>query len=134
MADKAAADGAKAVDDYLAGVHEPFRTALSHLRGVIRAAAPEASEGIGYGIPTFRLDGNLVHFAAFKNHMSFFPGGTAHNETLKEELSGYTISKGTIQFTPDNLLSDELVTRIVKLRIAENRELAARKRAAKSKK
>jgi uncharacterized protein YdhG (YjbR/CyaY superfamily) len=133
MADKAAADGARAVDDYLAGVQEPFRTILCHLRGVISAAAPEAREGIGYGIPTFRLDGNLVHFAAFKNHMSFFPGGTAHNAMLKDELSGYKISKATIQFTPDNPLSDELVTRIVKLRIAENRELAARKKAAKSK-
>jgi len=133
MADKPAADGARAVDDYLAGVQEPFRTILFHLRGVIRAAAPGASEGIGYGIPTFRLDGNLVHFAAFKNHMSLFPGSTAHNETLKDELSGYKISKGTIQFTPDNPLPDGLVTRLVKLRIAENRELAAWKKAERLK-
>lgn len=133
MEDKAAETGAKAVDDYLAGVEEPFRTILTHLRAVIRAAAPEASEGIGYGIPTFRLDGNLVHFAAFKNHMSFFPGSTAHSEPLKDALSGYKISKGTIQFTPDNPLSDELVTRIVRLRIAENRELAAARKATKRK-
>ena len=133
MMDKAAGQDAKSVDDYLAGVQEPFRAILSHLRGVIRAAAPEATEGIGYGIPTFKLDGNLVHFAAFKNHMSFFPGGTAHTEALKDELSGYKISKGTIQFTPDNPLSDDLVTRIVKLRIAENRDLAATRKAAKRK-
>lgn len=133
MAQRAAEDGARAVDEYLEGVPEPFRTILSHLRSLIRAAAPEASEGIGYGIPTFRLDGNLVHFAAFKNHMSFFPGGTAHNEALGDELAGYKISKGTIQFTPENPLPDDLVTRIVKLRIAENRELAAIRKSAKRK-
>jgi uncharacterized protein YdhG (YjbR/CyaY superfamily) len=132
MADKTA-DGAKAVDEYLADIREPFGTILSHLRSVIRAAAPEASEGIGYGIPTFKLYGNLVHFAAFKNHMSFFPGGTAHNEVLGDELARYKTSKGTIQFTPDNPLPDDLVTRIVKLRIAENRELAAIRKSAKRK-
>ena len=134
MAGKTATDGGKAVDDYLAGVQEPFRIILSHLRGVILAAAPEATEGIGYGIPTYKLSGNLVHFAAFKSHMSFFPGSTAHNEALKDALAAYKISKGTIQFTPDNPLPDDLVTRIVELRIAENRELAASRKASKSKK
>lgn len=131
MADKAATDGEKAVDDYLAGVREPFRTILSHLRSVIRTAAPEALEGIGYGIPTYKLSGNLVHFAAFRNHISFFPGSTAHNESLKDALAAYRISKGTIQFTPDNPLPDDLVTRIVKLRIAENRDLAASRSASR---
>jgi uncharacterized protein YdhG (YjbR/CyaY superfamily) len=133
MAGKVETDGEKAVDDYLAGVREPFRTILSHLRNVIRAAAPEAVEGIGYGIPTYKLSGNLVHFAAFRNHMSFFPGSTAHNEALKDALAAYKISKGTIQFTPDNPLPDDLVTRIVKLRIAENRDLAASRRASRQK-
>jgi uncharacterized protein YdhG (YjbR/CyaY superfamily) len=133
MADKAATDSEMAVDDYLAGVREPFRTILSHLRSVIRAAAPEAVEGIGYGIPTYKLSGNLVHFAAFRNHMSFFPGSTAHNEALKDALAAYKISKGTIQFTLDNPLLDDLVTRIVKLRIAENRDLAASRRASRQK-
>ena len=134
MAGKATAAGEKAIDDYLANLCEPFRTILSHLRNVIRAAAPDAVEAIAYGIPTYRLSGNLVHFAAFKSHMSFFPGSAAHNEALKDELSGYKISKGTIQFTPDNPLSDDLVTRIVKLRIAENRDHAASRKAFKPKK
>lgn len=134
MAGKAATDGKKAVDDYLAGIQEPFGTVLLHLRGVIRAAAPDAVEGIGYGIPTYRLNGNLVHFAAFTNHMSFFPGSTAHNEALKAELAGYKISKGTIQFTPENPLPDDLVTRIVKLRIAENSDLAEARKTAKARK
>ena len=133
MPDKTATDGERAVDEYLAGVQEPFRTMLAHLRSVIRTAAPEAVEAIGYGIPTYKLDGNLVHFAAFKNHMSFFPGSTAHNAALKDALAGYRLSKGTIQFTPDNPLPDELVTRIVRLRIAENRDLVARRKAAKHK-
>lgn len=133
MADKATADGEKAVDNYLAGVREPFRAILSHLRRVIRAAAPEAVEGIGYGIPTYKLSGNLVHFAAFKNHMSFFPGSTAHNEALKDALAAHKTSKGTIQFTPDNPLPDDLVTRIVELRIAENRDLAASRKASRRK-
>lgn len=133
MVGEPTANGAKAVDDYLANVSEPFRTILSHLRDVIRAAAPDAVEGIGYGIPTFKLSGNLVHFAAFKNHMSFFPGSTAHNEALRDELAGYRISKGTIQFTPDNPLPDDLVTRIVELRIAENRDLAASRKVSRRK-
>lgn len=133
MPEKAAPDGEKAVDAYLADVREPFRTMLAHLRNVIRTAAPGAVEAIGYGIPTYKLDGNLVHFAAFKNHMSFFPGSTAHNETLKDDLARYKLSRGTIRFTPDNPLPDELVTRIVRLRIAENRDLAATKKATKRK-
>jgi uncharacterized protein YdhG (YjbR/CyaY superfamily) len=134
LAGKAATDGEKAVDDYLAGVSEPFRTTLSHLRRVIREAAPDALEGIGYGIPTYRLDGSLIHFAAFKNHMSLFPGTTAHLQALRDELAGYRVSKGTIQFTADNPLSDALVIRIVKLRIEENSARAAARKTARTRK
>lgn len=124
-------DGEKAVDDYLAGIAEQFRQPLERLRRVIREEAPDAVETIGYGIPTFRLDGNLVHFAAFRNHMSFFPGSTAHNEALKEELAGFKLAKGTIQFTLGKPLPDDLVRKIVRLRIAENRAAAAARKAAK---
>lgn len=120
-----------AVDDYLNRVPEPFRAMLGHLRQIIREEAPGAVETIGYGIPTFKLDGNLVHFAAFKNHMSFFPGSTTHNELLKADLAGYKLAKGTIQFTADNPLPDDLVRRIVRLRIAESREKVAARKAAK---
>lgn len=124
-------ENTNAIDDYLEGVPEPFRGMLSHLREIIREEAPEAVETIGYGIPTFKLDGNLVHFAAFKNHMSFFPGSTAHNETLKADLAGYKLAKGTIQFTADKPLPDDLVRTIVRLRIAENREKVSDRKAAK---
>ncbi len=114
-----------AVDAYLACVPEPFRNHLSALRAIIREEAPEAIETIGYGIPTYKLAGNLVHFAAFKNHMSFFPGSTTHHAALKDDLEGFKLAKGTIRFTAENPLPEDLVRRIIRLRIAENRALAA---------
>jgi uncharacterized protein YdhG (YjbR/CyaY superfamily) len=121
------------VEAYLGRIPEPQRALLERLRNVVMSEAPEAQEVIAYGIPTFKLSGNLVHYAAFKHHMSFFPGSTAHNEALKDELSGYKIAKGTIQFTLDKPLPDDLVRKIVRLRIAENRELAGTRRASKNK-
>jgi len=122
------------VEAYLAGVSEPARSLLELIRSTVRSLAPEAQEVIAYGIPTFKLDGNLVHYAAFKAHCSFFPGRALQNEAFSQELGGYTIAKGTIQFTPDNPLPDELVARIVTLRIAENRDAAAARKAKRSKK
>ncbi|RYH00531.1 MAG: hypothetical protein EON57_10995 [Alphaproteobacteria bacterium] len=121
------------VEAYLDQIPEPQRALLERIRDVVWAEAPDAEEVIAYGIPTFKLSGNLVHYAAFKNHLSFFPGGTAHNEALKDELQGYRIAKGTIQFTLDKPLPDDLVRKIVRLRIAENRELAAARKASKKK-
>jgi uncharacterized protein YdhG (YjbR/CyaY superfamily) len=121
------------VEAYLAGVPEPARGLLEKIRTVIRSLAPEAEEVIAYGIPTFKLDGNLVHYAAFKNHCSFFPGRALNSDAFKAELAGYKISKGTIQFTADNPLPDELVRRITIMRIAENRAAAAAKKAKKAK-
>jgi len=121
------------VDAYLDQLPEPQRALLERIRDIAWTEAPDAEEVIAYGIPTFKLSGNLVHYAAFKNHMSFFPGGTAHNEALKDELQGYKIAKGTIQFTLDKPLPDDLVRKIIRLRIAENRELAAARKASKRK-
>lgn len=107
------------IDDYLAGVSEDKRTALERLRRAIRAAAPRAEECISYGVPAFRLEGQvLVFFAAAKNHCSFFPG--AHPvDVLKAELKGYSISKGTVRFDPSTPLPATLVRKLVKARIAE---------------
>lgn len=120
------------VETYLEQITAPNRMLLERMRDIIWEEAPGAEEVIGYGIPTFKLGGNLVHYAAFKNHMSFFPGSTAHNEALKDELAGFKLAKGTIQFTTDKPLPDELIRRIVQLRIAENRELAAARKARRS--
>lgn len=126
---KAAAE----VETYLGQIPEPQRALLQRIRDIAWAEAPEAEEVIAYGIPTFKLSGNLVHYAAFKSHMSFFPGSTTHNEALKDELKGYKLAKGTIRFTLDKPLPDALVRKIIRLRIAENRELAATRKASKRK-
>jgi uncharacterized protein YdhG (YjbR/CyaY superfamily) len=122
------------VRTYLDGVAQPARGTLEKIRVIVRSLAPEADEVIAYGIPTFKLDGNLVHYAAFKTHCSFFPGSALLDEAFSRELAGFKISKGTIQFTPDNPLPDDLVARIVTLRIAENHDAAAAKMTKRSKK
>ena len=116
------------VDDYLAGIPEPARSTLNRIRAVIRSVVPpEATEAIGYRLPTFRYKGALVAFAAFSDHCSFFPMSAALIETFKKDLEGYSTSKGTIRFPLDKPLPAALVKRFVKARIAQNE----RKKAAK---
>jgi uncharacterized protein YdhG (YjbR/CyaY superfamily) len=116
--------GSEAVDAYLAGCEPGFRSLLEALRATIRRAAPDAEECIAYGIPTFRLGGNLVHYAAFKRHCSFFPGRAALLAEFADRLGGYKLAKGTIQFTADNPLPDDLVELIVRKRITENQMIS----------
>jgi len=114
---------AKTVDEYLAGVPEPARSSLKHLRKVIQSIVPkETTEVISYGIPMFKFNGMLVGYAAFKNHCSLFPTGSGVIEKFAKELKGYSTSRGTIQFPSDKPLPDALVKKIVKARVAENRE------------
>jgi uncharacterized protein YdhG (YjbR/CyaY superfamily) len=116
---------ANPVDEFLARVPEPQRAALEDLRAVIRAAAPEATEVINYGVPMFKLSGkNLVSFAAAKDHCSFYVQSPAVMEAHAAELTGFKTSKGTVQFTPHRPISAELVTKLVKARIAENEKMA----------
>jgi len=110
----------KTVDEYLAIVPEPARTTLIKVRATIRAAAPlAATEGISYGMPMFKYKGMLIGFAAFSKHCSLFPGA-APIAALKDELKGFPISKGTIQFPVDKPLPGALVKKLVKARIEEN--------------
>jgi uncharacterized protein YdhG (YjbR/CyaY superfamily) len=107
----------KTIGQYLAGLGEPQRAALQRLRRAIRAAAPRAEECISYGIPAFRLDGEmLVWFGASANHCSFYPGGIVGE--FKAELKEYSTSKGTIRFKPEHSLPATLVRKLVKARIA----------------
>jgi uncharacterized protein YdhG (YjbR/CyaY superfamily) len=106
------------VDAYLRATPRDARAALQRLRRTIQAAAPQATEVISYGIPSFKHHGYLVGFAAFKNHCSFFPG-TALN-AFKKDLASYETSKGTIRFTVDKPLPAALVKQLVKARIAQN--------------
>jgi uncharacterized protein YdhG (YjbR/CyaY superfamily) len=110
----------KNVDEYLAGVPEPARSTLNKIRVAIRSAVPaEATETISYRIPAFRHKGVLVWFAAFADHCSLFPTA-AVIEAFKNELKGYSTSKGTIQFPTDKPLPAGLVKRLVKARVAQN--------------
>ena len=110
---------AKDIDAYLAKVPADARAILEQLRRTIRAAAPEATECISYGIPAYKHHGLLVFFASFNNHCSFFPGA-AVVKNYQDELKGYGTSKGTIRFRVDKPLPAPLVTRMVKARVREN--------------
>ena len=109
----------KNVDEYLTSVPEPARGTLNKMRAAIRSAMPrQATETISYGIPAFKYEGVLVWFAAFANHCSLFPTASVI-EAFKDELKGFTTSKGTIQFPTDEPLPATLVKRIVKARVAQ---------------
>jgi uncharacterized protein YdhG (YjbR/CyaY superfamily) len=114
---------AKNVDEYLAGLPEPARSTLKHIRAMIQSVVPkETTEVISYRIPMFKYKGMLVGYAAFKNHCSLFPTGSGVIKKFEKELNGYATSKGTIQFPSDKSLPDALVKKIVKTRVAENEE------------
>lgn len=109
----------KTVDEYLEGVPEPARSTLNKIRAAIRSAVPtEATETISYRIPAFKYKRVLVWFAAFSNHCSLFPTASVIEE-FKDELKGYTLSKGTIQFPTDKPLPAALVKKLVKARVKQ---------------
>lgn len=118
---------AKNIDEYIAAFPSGIREKLEEMRATIRKAAPEAEEAISYAIPTFRLNGNLVHFAAFKNHIGFYPAPRGI-EAFKKELSRYEGGKGTVQFPLDQPLPLPLITKIVKFRVKDNLEHAKAKK------
>ena len=110
---------AKTVDEYLAGVPEPARSTLNKIRAAIKSAAPaEATEAISYGMPAFKYKGPLIWFAAFSDHCSLFPTASVI-EAFKNELKGFSTSKGTIHFTTDKPLPATLVKKLVKARLAQ---------------
>jgi uncharacterized protein YdhG (YjbR/CyaY superfamily) len=118
------------IDEYMAGLPENIQKILEELRSTIRKAAPAAEETINYGIPTFTLNGNLVHFAAFKNHIGFYPAPSGI-EAFKKELSVYDGAKGSVQFPIKDKLPLALITKIVKFRVKENIERAKEKTKSK---
>ncbi len=114
------------IDEYIATFPEDIQKILQELRATIKACAPEAQEKISYQMPTFALHGNLVHFAAWKKHIGFYPTPSG-TQAFKEELSIYESAKGSIQFPIDKPLPLELISRMVKFRVAENLQKAAKK-------
>ena len=114
------------IDEYIAAFPEEIQKTLQDLRATIKAAAPEAQEKISYQMPAFALKGNLVWFAAFKNHIGFYPTPSGI-QAFKKELSIYEGSKGAIRFPIDKPLPLKLISKVVKFRVAENLKKAERK-------
>ncbi|HVR97594.1 MAG TPA: DUF1801 domain-containing protein [Thermoanaerobaculia bacterium] len=115
------------IDEYIAGVPEDVQEILQKIRTTIREAAPDAEEAIKYQMPTFVLKGNLVHFAAFKNHIGFYPAPRGIEE-FKEELSAYEGAKGTVRFPFGEPVPFDLISRIVRFRVKDNLEREGAKR------
>ncbi len=108
------------IDEYIAGFPKEVQATLEQVRSTIKAAAPDATEAISYALPTFKLNGsNLVHFAAFKNHIGFYATPTGH-EAFAKELAIYKQGKGSVQFPLDEPMPLDLIARIVKFRMEEN--------------
>ena len=106
------------VDEYITSYPKNIQKILLELRNAIHEAAPAANEAICYGIPTFKLNGNLVHFGAYETHISFYPTSSGVRAFAKE-LKPYDTSKGTIRFPLDKPLPLALVRRIVRFRVKE---------------
>ncbi|MDX1417327.1 MAG: DUF1801 domain-containing protein [Candidatus Promineifilaceae bacterium] len=115
------------IDEYIARFPEDIQAILQQIRQTIRQAAPDAEERISYQMPTFYLQGNLVHFGAFKTHIGFYPTPSGI-EQFNEELSAYKGSKGSVQFPLDKPMPLDLFSRIVKFRVKENLAKAAAKK------
>lgn len=111
------------VDEYMDALPEKERAVLQKIRTIIKSAAPKAEEVISYQIPTYKYFGALVHFAAFKNHCSFFGVSKSLFDTFKGELEPFKISGKTIHFTVDNPLPATVVRKLVKARLKENEYL-----------
>ncbi|HWP91429.1 MAG TPA: DUF1801 domain-containing protein [Thermodesulfobacteriota bacterium] len=111
----------KSVDEYIGSFPKSVRDVLEKLRRTIQKAAPEAEEVISYQIPTYKLNGSLVHFAAFKNHIGFYPTSSVI-KVFKNELSRYETAKGSVKFPMDKPIPFDLVRKIVEYRVKENSE------------
>jgi uncharacterized protein YdhG (YjbR/CyaY superfamily) len=108
------------IDDYLAGLAPEQRAALERVRAVVAQAAPDAEEGKSYGMPAFRHGGRpLIGFQAAKHHLSVHPFSPEVIDQLRDRLAGFDVSKGTIRFTPEQPLAEDVIRELVALRLAE---------------
>jgi uncharacterized protein YdhG (YjbR/CyaY superfamily) len=110
---------ATTIDEYIREFPKEVQRRLQEVRQTIREAAPQAEETISYAIPTFKLNGNLVHFAGFTKHIGFYPAPSGI-EAFKKELSSYPNAKGSVQFPLDKPIPLTLISKIVKYRVKEN--------------
>ena len=121
------------IDDYIEGFPPKVRKILEKIRKTIQKAAPGAEEAISYQIPTFKLNGNLIHFAAYEHHVGLYPGPRGVKE-FEKDLARYEGGKGTVRFPLDEPIPYDLITRITKYRVQKNVEAGAAKSARGSKK
>ena len=115
------------VDKFIAAYPKEVQEVLTKVRETIRESAPEAEETINYGIPTFTLNGNLVHFSALQTHIGFYPTPSGI-EKFKKELSKYDGAKGSVKFSLDKPIPYALISKIVKFRVKENLAKAKKKK------
>ncbi len=115
----------QSIDEYISSFPGPIQQKLIDLKKAIREEAPQAQEKISWQMPTFFLNGNLVHFAAHAKHIGFYPGSSGI-EAFKSEFTKYKYAKGSVQFPNEEPLPIELIKKIIRFRVAEN--LAAKKR------
>ncbi len=118
--------GSTTVDEYIAEQPDEVQDRLNKLRQVIRETAPEATEKISYGMPTFVLHGNLIHYAAHTHHIGIYPMPSGVDQ-FKDELAEYQTAKGSVQFPLDRPMPYDLIVRIVRFRVAENTKKAEAK-------
>ncbi|GAB3525499.1 iron chaperone [Emticicia fontis] len=123
-------NAAKNIEEYIGSFPEDVQQILEKVRAIIQTCAPEAKEDIKYAMPTFVLNGNLVHFAAFKNHIGFYPAPTG-TEAFKEDLAPYKTGKGSIQFQLDEPIPYDLIKKITLFRVDENLKKAKTKSSKK---
>ncbi|MBO9728436.1 MAG: DUF1801 domain-containing protein [Chitinophaga sp.] len=118
---------ATTVDEYIAGFPPDIQQVLEEVRNTVKKAAPQATEGIGYGMPAYKQNGPLVYFAAYPHHIGFYPIPSGM-ETFKAELSKYKTGKGSVQFPLDQPMPLALITKMVKFRAKENDAKTATKK------
>jgi uncharacterized protein YdhG (YjbR/CyaY superfamily) len=118
----------KNIDEYISGFPEATQKILKKIRSTIKKAAPEAEETIKYSMPTFTLKGNLVYFAAFKNHIGLYPAPSG-DDAINDELTLYKAAKATLRFPLDRPIPYALISRVVKLRVKENMDKTKTRKA-----
>ena len=123
-------DAPKSIDEYIEGFPAEVQEKLQKIREVVQKAAPEATEKLSYQMPTFYLYGNLVHFAAYKNHIGFYPTPSGIT-TFDEQLAPYKRAKGSVNFPMDKPLPYDLIDKIVRFRVGENKQKAEEKGSMK---
>jgi uncharacterized protein YdhG (YjbR/CyaY superfamily) len=115
------------IDEYIITFEPEIQKTLNEIRKFIRTEVPEVSEKISYGMPTFYLNGNLIHFAAFKDHYGFFPSPSGI-DVFEEELASYRTGKGTLRFPFDKPLPWDIIRKVVRFRVKENLNKARNKK------